>query len=307
MKHVQRCAHRSERRVCRVLSQPRSTQRYAAIPRDGDEHLARRMHELVRAHPRRGYRMIWGMLRLEGWRINRKRVYRLWKQEGLRVPSKRHKRTRLGHSENGILRHRAGHRNHVWAIDFIHDTDQRGRPLKWLSVVDEFTRECAALEVNRSMTARGVAEVLIDLFTTRGVPRHIRCDNGPEFIARTIRRLADLTGVQTLYIAPGSPWENGYAESFHSRLRDELLNAEVFADVRDAKALAAAWQQEYNHRRPHSSLGYQPPAAFASACRQAPPLGLAALALTPSPACTREGGWVPSDTLRQGHHTQRLS
>jgi transposase InsO family protein len=157
-------------------------------------------------------------------------------------------------------------------VDFIHDTDERDRPLKWLSVVDEFTRECAALVVDRSMTSRGVAEALIGLFTTRGVPEHIRSDNGPEFIARTIRRLADLTGVETLSIAPGSPWENGYAESFHSHLRDELLNAAVFADVREAKALAASWRHEYNHRRPHSWLGYTPPAAFAAACRQAPPL-----------------------------------
>ncbi len=166
----------SERRVCRVLSQPRSTQRYVFVPRDGDEHLIRRMHDLVRRHPRRGYRMVWGMLRLEGWRVNRKRVHRLWRQEGLKVPSKRHKRTRLGDSRNGILRRRAEHRDHVWAVDFIHDTDARGRPLKWLSVVDEFTRECVKLEVGRSMTARGVAEVLIDLFTTRGVPVHIRSD-----------------------------------------------------------------------------------------------------------------------------------
>lgn len=288
----------SERRVCRVLAQPRSTQRYIAVPRDGDEHLVRRMHELVRRHPRRGYRLIWGMLRLEGWRVNRKRVHRLWRQEGLKVRSKQHKRTRLGHSRNGIQRHRAEHKDHVWAIDFIHDTDARGRPLKWLSVVDEFTRECVALVVDRSMTSRGVAEVLIDLFTTRGVPVHIRSDNGPEFIARTIRRLAELTGVQTLYIAPGSPWENGYAESFHSRLRDELLNAEVFADVTEAKALAATWRHEYNHRRPHSSLGYTPPAAFAAACRQAPPLRLAALASAPSPACTRRSTLVSSLTQR---------
>jgi transposase InsO family protein len=208
--------------------------------------------------------MIWGMLRRDGWRINRKRVYRLWKQEGLKVPQNQHKRTRLGHSENGILRRRPEHKDHVWSVDFIHDTDERGRGLKWLSLVDEFTRECLALEVNRSMTGRGVAEVLIGLFTTRGVPRHIRSDNGPEFIAKTIRRLADLTGVENLYIAPGSPWENGYVESFHSRLRDELLNAEVFTGVGDAKALAACWRQEYNHHRPHSSLGYVPPAAFAA-------------------------------------------
>lgn len=271
MKHVHECLRgvcrgwgASERRVCRVLEQSRSTQRYIAIPREGDERLVRRMHELVRAHPRRGYRMMWGMLRLEGWRVNRKRVHRLWRREGFRVPAKQHKRTRLGHSENGILRRRAAHKNHVWAIDFIHDTDASGRPLKWLSVVDEFTRECVALEARRSMTARGVAEVLIDLFTTRGVPVHVRSDNGPEFIAKTIRRLADLTGVENLYIEPGAPWENGYAESFHSRLRDELLNAEVFLDVRDAAALARKWREEYNHRRPHSSLGYVPPAVYAA-------------------------------------------
>lgn len=264
MRHVQDQLDQSERRVCRVLGQARATQRYAAIPRDGDEHLVRRMHELVRLHPRRGYRMVWGMLRLEGWRVNKKRVHRLWRQEGLRVPCTQHKRLRLGHSESGIARRRAEHKDHVWAIDFIHDTDALGRGLKWLSVVDEFTRECVALEVARSMTARGVADVLIGLFTTRGVPVHIRSDNGPEFIAKTIRRLADLTGVENLYIAPGSPWENGYAESFHSRLRDELLNAEVFADVREAKALAASWRHEYDHHRPHSSLGYQPPAVFAA-------------------------------------------
>lgn len=273
MTHVRARLHQPERRVCRVLGQPRSTQRYRGVPRDGDEHLVRRMHELVRAHPRRGYRLVCGMLRLEGWRVNRKRVYRLWRQEGLAVPAKQHKRRSLGHSEHGILRRRAGHQDDVWAIDFIHDRDERGRPLKWLSVVDEFTRECAALEVARSMTSRGVAEVLIGLFTTRGVPRHIRSDNGPEFIARTVRRLAELTGVETLYVAPGSPWENGYAESFHSRLRDELLNAEVFVDVAEARALAASWRQEYNHHRPHSSLGYRPPAAFASQCRQATSAG----------------------------------
>jgi putative transposase len=260
--HVRANTKQSERRVCRVLGQPRATQRYAAIPRDGDEPLVRRRHELVRLHLRRGDRMVCGMLRLEGWRVNRKRVYRLWRREGFKVPQRQHKRTRLGHSTNGILRRRAQRKDHVWAVDFIHDTDAAGRPLKWLSIVDEFTRECVALEVARSMTARGVADVLIGLFTTRGVPVHIRSDNGPEFIAQTIRRLADLTGVENLYIAPGSPWENGYAESFHSRLRDELLNAEVFTDLREVRALAAAWRREYDHHRPYSALGYQPPAAY---------------------------------------------
>lgn len=266
MKHVQQQLDQPQRRVCRVIGQPRSTQRYRPIPRDGDEHLIRRLHELVRRHPRRGYRMMCGMLRLDGFRVNFKRVHRLWKQEGFRVPGKQHKKRRLGHSESGIARRRAEHINHVWCVDFIHDRDESGRTLKWLSVVDEFTRECVLLEVQRSMTSQDVVGVLIEAFTIRGVPKHIRSDNGGEFIALAIRRLAEITGIEMLYIAPGSPWENGYAESFHSRLRDELLNAEVFADVREAKAMAASWRHEYNHQRPHSSLGYMPPARYAAQC-----------------------------------------
>jgi len=291
--HVRAQLNQSERRVCRVLGQARSTQRYQAVLRDDEPALVKRMHELVRRHPRRGYRMIWGMLRLEGWRVNKKRIHRLWKQERLTVPRKQRKRRRLGSSENGIERRRAEHRDHVWCVDFIHDRDERGRSLKWLSVVDEFTRECLALEVERSIPAAGVVEALTDLFMIRGVPRHVRSDNGPEFIADEIRRLASLTGVENLYIEPGAPWENGYAESFHSRLRDELLNAELFVDVRDARALAAAWKNEYNHRRPHSSLGYVPPAMFAARCEAGraatlagPPLGAAPLPPA-RPACSR--------------------
>lgn len=269
MKHVQRQLRQPERRVCRVLGQPRSTQRYRAAPRDGpdgDGRLVDRLHELVRAHPRRGYRMMHGMLRLEGWRVNLKRVYRLWRREGFRVPRKQCKRRRLGQSRNGILRRTSLHKDHVWCADFIHDRDERDRPLKWLSVVDEFTRECVTLEVRRGMTSGEVVELLVEAFTLRGAPRHIRSDNGGEFIARAIGRLAEITGVEMLYIAPGSPWENAFAESFHGRLRDELLNAEAFEDVREAQALAAAWRNEYNHRRPHSALGYLPPATFAARC-----------------------------------------
>jgi putative transposase len=282
--HVQRQLGQSERRVCRVLDQPRSTQRYRPVEREDQERIVTRMHELVRRHPRRGYRMMCGMLRLEGFRVNFKRVHRLWRREGFKVPSKQHKRRRLGHGANGILRRRAEHKDHVWCVDFIHDTDERDRPLKWLSVVDEYTRECLALEVDRSITAANVVEVLTELFMIRGVPVHIRSDNGPEFVAEAIKHLAAITGVENLYIAPGSPWENGYVESFHGRLRDELLNAEVFADVREAKALAAAWKNEYNHRRPHSSLGYVPPAVFA-ATLAVPPVGAAPLPPA-RPACT---------------------
>jgi putative transposase len=264
VKHVQEQLKHSERRVCVVLGQARSTQRYEAIARDGDEPLARRLHQLVRLHPRRGYRMMWGMLRLEGWRVNRKRVYRLWCEEGFKVPRKRRKKKRLGQSENGIIHRRPEHRNHVWCVDFIHDRDERNRPLKWLSVVEEFTRECVALEVERSMDAKEVVDVLMKAIMVRGAPVHIRSDNGGEFIAGAIGQLATITGMAMLYVAPASPWENGYAESFHSRLRDEVLDAELFTDLVDAKAQAAAWWHEYNHRRPHSSLGYLPPAMYAA-------------------------------------------
>jgi len=169
------------------------------------------MLELARRNPRYGYRRIWALLRGEGWRINRKRIYRLWKKEGLKVPQKKRKRRRLGHSDNGIARRRAEHKDHVWAWDFIHDRTEDGRAIKWLSIVDEFTRECLCLEVARGMTSGDVIDLLIELFHTRGLPKHIRSDNGPEFIARAIQNWLEKANVKTLYIAPASPWENGYA------------------------------------------------------------------------------------------------
>jgi putative transposase len=258
----------SERRACQVVSQPRSTQRYRPKTRAVDLAQVERLHELVRLHPRYGYRRMWALLRGEGWRVNRKKVWRLWRKEGFKVPQKQRKKRRLGSSANGIVRFRPLHKNHVWTWDFIHDRDERGRPLKWLSLVDEYTRECLALEVERSMTAWDVVDVIRQVVLIRGAPEHIRSDNGPEFIAAAIRSWLESAGIGTLYIAPASPWENGYAESFFSRLRDELLNAELFADLREAKTLAATWQSEYNHRRPHSSLGYLSPAAFAAKCSE---------------------------------------
>ena len=224
------------------------------------------MLELVRRHPRYGYRRMWALLRQEGWRVNRKRIHRLWRAEGLKVPRKQRKKRYLGHSANGCARRRAEHKDHVWAWDFIHDRTHDGRPLKWLSIVDEYTRECLALEVGRGIVADRVIDVLVELFAVRGLPRHIRSDNGPEFIAGTIRQWLDHAGVQTLYIEPGSPWENGYAESFHGRLRDELLDREEFANLAEARTLGTAWRLEYNHRRPHSSLCYRTPAEFAAGC-----------------------------------------
>jgi putative transposase len=255
----------SERRACRALGQPRQTQRYRARVPEQEHRLVERMLALVREHPRYGYRRVWALLRREGWRVNRKRVYRLWRREELRVPQKARKKRHLGHSGNGCARRRAERADHVWAWDFIFDRTAGGRPLKWLSVVDEYTRECLALVAARSITAEGVLDVLAELFVVRGVPAHLRSDNGPEFIARALRQWLERAQAKTLYIAPGAPWENGYAESFHSRLRDELLNMEEFASVAEARVMAERWQLEYNHRRPHSALGYQTPAEFAAA------------------------------------------
>lgn len=225
-------------------------------------------------HPRWGYRMVWASLRREGWRINRKRVYRLWRREGLKVGRKARKKRRLGSSGNSCARRGAEYRDHVWAWDFIHDRTATGSPLKCLSIIDEFTRECLELEVAGSIKAADVIDVLTGLFKRRGVPRHIRSDNGPEFIAGEIRAWLERSSVETLYVEPGSPWENGYAEAFGSRLRDEFLNVEEFANVREARALAHAWRDFYNRERPHSSLGYRTPAEFAATCV---PSGLGAL------------------------------
>src|SRR5581483_9951296 len=220
----------SERRACRVLGQQRSTQRQP--PRkaaEGEGRLAARMLGLVREHPRFGYRRIWALLRREGWRVNRKRVHRLWRQQGLKVPRKQRKKRRLGSSANSCVRRPAEHKDHVWAWDFLHDRTTDGGPLKWFTLVDEYTRECLALEVGRGMTAKAVTEVLAGVVRQRGVPGHIRSDNGPEFIAKAIRAWMSAAGLETLYIDPGAPWENGYAESFNSKVRDELLNAEEFS------------------------------------------------------------------------------
>ena len=245
MKAVQCKLNVSQRRACRVLGQPRGTQRYQLRVPDDEPLLLAAMHALVRQHPRYGYRMVWAKLRLDGWRVNRKRVYRLWKREGLKVPQKQSKKRRLGHSGNSCIRRVASCKNDVWAWDFIHDRDEQGRPLKWFSLVDEYTRECLLLEVERGIKSIDVVSLVSEIMLIRGVPRHIRSDNGPEFIASAIRDYLDLAGVDTLYVEPGSPWQNGYAESFHSRVRDELLNAELFSGLRDAKVLAASWKNEY--------------------------------------------------------------
>lgn len=259
----------SQRRACRVLGQHRSTQRKSPRAKEGEGLLVKRMLEMVGLHPRFGYRRIWALLRREGWEVNRKRVYRLWRSQGLKVPRKKRKKRRLGHGGNGCVRRRAEYRGHVWAWDFIHDRTSDGRPLKWLTVVDEFTRECVALVVGRGMTASGVAAVMTAAVAESGSPAHIRSDNGPEFIAKAIRAWMASAEVTALYIEPGSPWENGYAESFNSKVRDELLNVEEFSSLPEARALGKEWRRSYDHERPHSSLGYMTPAEFGRKCPRA--------------------------------------
>ena len=221
----------------------------------------------MRSHPRYGYRRIGALLRGEGFRVNRKRVHRLWRKEGLKVPKKQRKKRRLGSSEHGCVRHRAEHVNHVWCYDFVSDQTTDGRTLKFLTLEDEYTRECLALEVERSLTSREVIETLRYVFEVRGTPKFIRSDNGPEFIAQALRTWLAESGVETLYIEPGAPWENGYNESFNGRLRDELLDRELFTSMTEAKVVTEDYRMQYNHRRPHSSLGYQTPAVYAAARR----------------------------------------
>jgi transposase InsO family protein len=254
----------SERRACRALGVPRSTQRYVGAGREREEELLLRMRALARENPRYGYRRIRALLRREGWAVNLKRVHRLWRREGMKVPQVQRKRRRLGRSENGCARRRSERPDHVWSYDFIHDQTADGRGLKMLPVVDEFTRECLTIEVERHLTARDVVSTLEYLFEVRGEPEFIRSDNGPEFIAETVRGWLSRRGAKTLYIAPGSPWENAYSETFNSRLRDELLDRETFETLKEAKVILEDHRLDYNHRRPHSSLGHLTPAEFAA-------------------------------------------
>ena len=260
--------HLSERRACRALGVPRSTLRYNGVEPERDKDLLLRIKELAQRHPRFGYRRVTALLRRDGWAVNLKRVHRLWRAAGLKVPQAQHKRRRVGSSENGCTRHRAERPNHVWSYDFVMDQTADGKRLKILPVVDEFTRRCLTIEVERSMTAEDVVSVLEGLFERYGEPEHIRSDNGPEFIAEAVRGWLTHRGSKTLYIAPGSPWENAYSESFNSRFRDEFLDREVFATLKEAQVLIEDHRRQYNEYRPHSSLNYQTPAAFAASCRQ---------------------------------------
>ena len=253
----------SERRACQVLGQARTTQRRVPVIPNDEQPLVKRMIELATQYGRYGYRMVTGMLRNEGWQVNHKRVERLWRREGLKVPRRHKPRRRLWQNDGSCVRLRPLRRNHVWTYDFVQAWTSEGRPIRMLTVLDEYTRECLAINVERRLTAEDVLAQLTDLFVRRGVPEHLRSDNGSEFTAEAVRTWLKRLGVGTLYIDPGSPWENGYIESFNGKLRTEFLNREIFDTLLEAKVLIERWRKEYNTIRPHSSLGYRPPAPAA--------------------------------------------
>ena len=240
---------------------PRSLVRYIARQRRDEASLIKEIHKLAIHHSRYGYRRIAVLLRRGGWQVNRKRVHRIWKAEGLRLPLRRPRRRRIG--PVGEIVNKAEYPNHVWSYDFVEDRTERGGKLRILAIIDEYTRECLDIRVAPSIPALAVIETLEWLFLTRGVPKYIRSDNGPEFVAKAVCQWLETSGCQTLFITPGSPWENGYIESFFDKLRDECLNREVFRNGKEAQAIVEIWRQEYNNYRPHSSLDYLAPAEFA--------------------------------------------
>ena len=277
MEHAEQVFRVSERRVCRALGQPRSTQRYQGKRADEEGLLTERIITLDSQYGRYGYRRITALLHAEGWRVNHKRVERIWRQEGLKVPVKQPKRGRLWLNDSSCLRLRPEYADHVWSYDFMFDRTHDGRAFRILNVIDEYTRECLAIRVGRHLDHEDAQECLVELFCTRGVPAHLRSDNGPEFVAKQLRQWLNRLGVKPLFIEPGSPWENGYIESFNGKLRDELLDREIFYTIEEATTLTSRWREEYNCSRPHSALGYRPPAPHAWLLA-AQPVG--ALALT---------------------------
>lgn len=250
----------SERRACRVLGQHRSTQRKVPRGRSDEEQLTEDIIVLAREYGRYGYRIVTGLLQNSGWHVNHKRVERIWKREGLKVPPKQKKRRRLWLNDGSCIRLRPERPNHVWSYDFMQDRTHDGRAYRILNIIDEFTKEPLMIRAARKLNSTDVVDALTDLFILRGPPEYIRSDNGPEFVAQNVRDWIGAVGAKTAYIEPGSPWENGYIESFNARMRDELLDGEIFYTLAEARIIIEQWRQHYIKVRPHSALNYRPPA-----------------------------------------------
>ena len=233
------------------------------IARADEDALTQAIIGLASEYGRYGYRRITWLLKEAGWTVGTDRVQRIWRREGLKVPSKQRARSRLWLNDGSCIRLRPERRNHVWSYDFVEAQTHDGRKVRLMTLIDEFTRECLAIRVARRINSLGVIETMADVMLVRGVPEHIRSDNGPEMTAKIVRHWLAQVGAKTLYIEPGSPWENGYCESFNGKLRDELLNGEIFYSLKEAKAVIGQWRSHYNTVRPHSSLGYRPPAPLA--------------------------------------------
>lgn len=249
----------SERKACRVVGLHRSTNRYQPREDEYREKLRERVIFFAKLYGRYGYRKVTGLLNRDGWHVGKDRVYRIWREEGLQVPQKQPKRGRLWFNDGSCIRRRPEHPNHVWAYDFVSDRTRDGRPIKILNIVDEYTKECIASYVARRIRSREVIFILADLFLERGAPTHIRSDNGPEFVARKLLEWFKTLDIAPLFIEPGSPWENGYCESFNGKMRYELLDGELFYTLREAKVIIEKWRKQYNTIRPHMSLGNRAP------------------------------------------------
>jgi len=228
--------------------------------RDDEDALTRAIIQLASQYGRYGYRRITVLLQRAGWNVGRDRVQRIWRREGLQVPEKQKPRGRLWLNDGSCVRLRPEHENHVWSYDFVSCFTHDGRTLRVLTLIDEFTRQCLALRVARRLNSYDLIETLADVMLIQGVPEHIRSDNGPEFVAKKLRNWLSVVGAKTMYIEPGSPWENGYCESFNGKFRDECLNGEIFYSLKEAQVVIEQWRVQYNEVRPHSSLGYRPPA-----------------------------------------------
>jgi putative transposase len=250
----------SERHACRLVGQPRGTQRYQPTQRDDEDQLTKAIITLASEYGRYGYRRITALLQQAGWNVGRDRVQRIWRREGLKVPAKQKPRRRLWLNDGSCIRLRPERPNHVWSYDFVEARTHDGRSLRLLTMIDEYTRQCVAIRVARRLNSYHVIETLGDCMLEHGVPEHVRSDNGAEMTAERVRKWLETLGTKPLFIEPGSPWENGYCESFNGKLRDECLDGEIFYSLREAQVIVGMWRTHYNTKRPHSSLGYRPPA-----------------------------------------------